>query len=341
MTIKLSIIIPVYNASTTIERCVNSLNFFISHEIILINDGSTDESFAIMEKLKKENKDVKIINQKNMGVSSARNTGLREAKGEFVFFIDSDDYLRKSENIDNLILKNTFDILVFGYIEKNLDEVNINFLKKFEINVSDDYEYFMKKIFLDKKYRGAVWNKIYKRSLIVNGNIKFIGYDRVISEDFLFNLQLVIENKPLILIDNENITVHEWTDDSLSNQKRQINVIERTTESIKKICGLLDKESEKGYWLKNYYIIDYLLKFSILEIVTNDVSYSTFKKDLYKMINQTKSNFDVKKLTSIYQSPNGLLKNSYHFLLLIILKLKLFTILSRVLWYRYSKMYKK
>lgn len=94
---KLSIIVPVYNVEKYLEECVESIfhqdldeNIF---EVILVNDGSTDKSREICKKLVEDNKNVKLVNQENKGLSGARNTGIKKAIGEYLYFIDSDDYL--------------------------------------------------------------------------------------------------------------------------------------------------------------------------------------------------------------------------------------------------------
>ena len=95
---KLSIIVPVYNVEKYIEKCLNSLcNPEIEKEIIIVNDGSTDSSLKIVEEFKKnhDKENIIIISQEKKGLPEARTTGLRKAKGEYVSFIDSDDFVDK------------------------------------------------------------------------------------------------------------------------------------------------------------------------------------------------------------------------------------------------------
>ena len=94
LMVKVSIIIPVYNAEKYLKRCLDSVlsQTLKDIEIICVNDGSTDNSIQI---LKEYGSKIKVINQENQGLSVARNTGLKEAKGEFVAFLDSDDYYNK------------------------------------------------------------------------------------------------------------------------------------------------------------------------------------------------------------------------------------------------------
>lgn len=118
---KFSIIIPIYNTEKYIERCINSVlnQTYDNYEIILINDGSTDNSQEIIKKYK-NNKKIKIINQKNYGLSYSRNMGIKESKGNYILFLDSDDYYE----LDLLkILNETInnqEIIKFGY--KDLKE---------------------------------------------------------------------------------------------------------------------------------------------------------------------------------------------------------------------------
>lgn len=94
---KLSIIVPMYNVEQYIEKCLKSLlNQDLSrddYEILIINDGSKDRSKHIVNEYMKNNKNIRMINQKNGGQSKARNTGIDNAKGEYLFFVDSDDYI--------------------------------------------------------------------------------------------------------------------------------------------------------------------------------------------------------------------------------------------------------
>ena len=91
----ISIIVPIYNVSKYLDKCLNSLinQTYKNIEIILINDGSTDNSISICLKYKKKDKRIRLYNKKNGGLSSARNMGIKYSKGNYLFFVDSDDFL--------------------------------------------------------------------------------------------------------------------------------------------------------------------------------------------------------------------------------------------------------
>lgn len=93
--VKYSFIVPVYNTSNYLKKCIDSLvnQTYKSFEIIIVNDGSTDNSLDIINGYKESNKNIKIINQKNGGLSNARNNGVKKASGEYIIFVDSDDYV--------------------------------------------------------------------------------------------------------------------------------------------------------------------------------------------------------------------------------------------------------
>ena len=106
MSSKVSVVIPVYNTQKYLDQCLGSILFqtYRNLEIICVNDGSTDNSLAILQKYAKFDKRIKIIDQKNMGISPARNEGMKVATGEFIIFFDSDDFF-DSTMIEEMVMK--------------------------------------------------------------------------------------------------------------------------------------------------------------------------------------------------------------------------------------------
>ena len=140
----ISIIIPVYNCEQYIDKCTKSIlsQSYRNFEIILVDDGSTDETGKICERYASGDKRIKVIHKTNSGPAAARNRGIEKAKGEFIFFIDADDYLEE----------NAFGLLIGGYKKYKADIVIGNFkkIKNNEIEKRNDV-YFEDNKLLNKQ----------------------------------------------------------------------------------------------------------------------------------------------------------------------------------------------
>ena len=179
---KISVIIPVYNAQETIEQTIYSIIYqsYQNLEIILVNDGSTDNSYEICKKLQVEDSRIKIFNKENGGVASARNSGICYATGQYIIHADSDDIVLPNAYL-NLIKEAEIsgaDIVVGGYysgFENNFIENSPNLEIK-------DPVVFSKKI-LENKIHAGLWNKMVSNNLYKN--FRFIeGLDY--KEDLIF-----------------------------------------------------------------------------------------------------------------------------------------------------------
>lgn len=183
---KISVIVPVYNVDRYLEICIDSLinQTYDNLEIILINDGSTDDSKLICEKYLNLDKRIKLINQKNKGVSSARNNGIRNSSGEYIVFVDSDDYceLNMFETIVKNINLNKDTFIIYGYNKIFKNKKNSVLLNE---NKNLNKNNIIKNILIKEEIGGYLWNKLFIASIIKNNNIKFnnkISY----CEDLLF-----------------------------------------------------------------------------------------------------------------------------------------------------------
>ena len=160
-----SIIVPVYNSQRTIERCLTSIleQTYRNLEIIVVDDGSTDNSVQIINQYKVDGR-IHLISKKNGGVSSARNTGLSIAQGDFIQFVDSDDYLSSNmtERLVTLITTNNCDLVICGY--KYINGNRELYLPKQLYDGTD----VIKNAFLrlwKTTYINIPWNKLYRRAL--------------------------------------------------------------------------------------------------------------------------------------------------------------------------------
>ena len=190
--LKYSVIIPVYNVENYLPRCIDSLltQNYSDLEILLIDNGSKDQSGQICENYAAQFSNITAYHIPNKGVSSARNFGLAKAKGEFICFVDADDYLVENlfSDVENQ-LDSELDLLVFSYynsIEKNLSEIARS-AKILPIKGKKDKSEFIalfQELFLtDMMY--TVWNKIYRREFLEKHQIVFENYE--LGEDVRFN----------------------------------------------------------------------------------------------------------------------------------------------------------
>lgn len=242
---KVSVIIPVYNSEKYIERCIESVlnQTFQDFELIVINDGSKDDSQEILEGYKEKyaNK-IMLINQENRGVSKTRNKAIQIANGEYIMFIDNDDYI-DNDYIETHIQKieeANADIVMSGYRRVNIDKKVLFKQKLLNTNWS-------KYIVL------APWAKIYKREFLLKNNIEFLDY--AIGEDVYFNLVAFAKEPKIEIIDYIG---YNW----FFNTKSVSNTSQRGLSKDIDIRVLLDKilrEYDKKDELIEYYFVRYFI----------------------------------------------------------------------------------
>ena len=179
---KVSVIVPIYNVEKYLEKCINSLlsQTLEDIQIILVNDGSKDNSGNIAKEYEQNNKDrVIYVEKENGGLSDARNYGLKYATGDFIAFLDSDDYIEK----------NAYEEMYNKAIEENADYVECDFIWEFpnKIRVDKQYPYKNKKEMLSF-VRVVAWNKLIKRQLITDNNLEFPKGLRYEDVEFTYKL---------------------------------------------------------------------------------------------------------------------------------------------------------
>ena len=201
---KLSFIIPIYNSEKYLNSMLNSVKnqTYKNIEIILVNDGSTDNSEKICKEFLKNYNNVKYIYKQNGGVSSARNVGLKHVTGKYVCFLDSDDIIEENyaEILINTMQNNNADFAMAGIYEHYNESINEYGLKDFCCGTTHNAEFFVKTF--NPYWFPVLWNKIYKTSIIKNNNIKFeekISYD----EDTIFNLKYYEHARKICVVPNK------------------------------------------------------------------------------------------------------------------------------------------
>jgi glycosyltransferase involved in cell wall biosynthesis len=200
--VKISIIIPFYNEELLLPRCIKSIlsSDFSDYEIILINDGSTDNSIAVVENFVENHDNIILINKLNSGVSDSRNAGILHSKGDYITFIDADDtinddYLSQlylNSNINGVL----FDIVVCGFTYKysyaNKPKIDVSYKNNFQGEIRD-----LDIIELEKsRVLNTVYNKLIRTTIIKTNNILF-DTNLSAGEDTLFVYRCILMSRSI------------------------------------------------------------------------------------------------------------------------------------------------
>ena len=299
---KVSIIVPIYNVQRYIIECLNNLiNQTLKEiEIILINDGSTDNTFNRLKSYL-EDKKIIFIEQAHQGVANARNTGLEFVMGEYIAFVDSDDYIEENmlEITYNLAKKDNIDIIEFKHtifqrkrrekpIENNQTEIGIIY------NIKNIWQ----------NVRVELWNKLYKSEIIKKNNIKFLP--EIYGEDLCFNLMLF----PRInLVKKLNSTFYHYR-----RRKGQITLKLKNNEKWEKMKNILYIIPE--YWRKNNLMKGnelWLLEIIINIFIRRGKDRYDYAKDFYNIINNQTDFFNdenINKLNEDYKNELNIIKKN-------------------------------
>ncbi|MGL5821893.1 MAG: glycosyltransferase [Sarcina sp.] len=241
----LSVIVPVYNVEGYLDKCIESLIYDSNDiEILLVNDGSTDNSLSICEKYAKEFSNIKVINKKNGGLSSARNAGMKEAVGKYLMFIDSDDYIVQNSmsKILKTIQNKNIDVFMSGYYEvcDGLED----HLVDFKINNSKDIDEIKKDIIHSEECIWTAWKFIVKREYLDENKIIF--KESYLHEDIDYTTRLLLTMKTFEYMD------FFWYSYRVSRAGSIMNVRKiKSTVHIAEIVIDLKEYIEKGNFDKN------------------------------------------------------------------------------------------
>lgn len=282
---KVSVIVPVYNVEEYIGKCLQSLvNQTLDNiEIIVVNDGSPDNSQKIIDKyVKKYPKKVKSFIKENGGQGSARNYGLLKASGEYISYVDGDDYVEKNmlEDMYNLAKKDNNDIVICG---SNVISMDNEIIKSEPAIIYNDKD-------LDILFgKMAVWNKIYKRDLLLENKIEFRS--KVWYEDIDFTIKLLFDNVKVSFINKPlyDYLLRLGSTMNNSNINRNLELIQAFDEMISyfKKKNIYDDVYEKLEFLCIYHM--YIC--GITRIINAKTSFKDKFNIINKFINYINANF--------------------------------------------------
>lgn len=303
---KVSVIIPVYDASKYLNYCIDSLQnqTYTNLELIFVNDGSKDNSLEILKKAQENDKRIKIINQKNLGVASARNNGLQAATGSFVMFMDNDDKIDSDyiELLVNKIENDMMDIVITGYTRESYSGKIL--FKRLYPNDK-----------LAKYFLVAPWGKIYRTKFIK----KYKFMNSKIADEFNFLLLAYDNTDKVEIIQN---TGYHWmyNEKSLSNTaNKKLQLVDDLLHNLSEIKNnITNFNSEVEY----FYIrtIIYYLLFSCKK-VNKKIIYNKYD-EMFSWLKETVPNYNKNKYLCLFSSSSETLS--------IRLLIKVFLLLDRL-----------
>lgn len=285
-----SIIVPMYNVERYISKCLSSLinQTYTNIEILLIDDGSSDNSTQIVENMSYNRPYIKLIKQENSGVSKARNEGLKHANGKYIIFIDADDWIEQNyiELLVNTCEKGNLDFVFcdwFVHENDRLYTASINIDLEKQGNGENLFKHY-----LESRHGGAPWGKVYLKSIIDKYKIRFKD-NLPYGEDYLFNLKYIAHINSYEYIDMPLIHYNCMQIGARAKIRYNYDELQLIIENEKKLIMNNYKNFKKEYeeiYFKNLIGVACL---AIINIKNLDIRL----KDTIKLINKIIKEFNV------------------------------------------------
>lgn len=256
---QISIIVPIYNVEKYLDRCIQSLlnQTLKDIEIILVDDGSPDRCPAMCDEYTQRDNRIKVIHKQNSGLGYARNSGLEIASGEYVAFVDSDDFvdIKMYEILYNTAQSTNSDVVYCGFNRYYSDKkiIHYNNVKSQTIYNGEDVKQLLldfisssPKYKNDWKYEMSVWHSIYKRKIIIDNNIRFLSERDYLSEDIPFQTDFLMASHSATYIPDtlynycmnnaSSLTQTEYSNDKLRRSIALYKLLANKTKEIDKDC---------------------------------------------------------------------------------------------------------
>ncbi|MBQ3584022.1 MAG: glycosyltransferase family 2 protein [Lachnospiraceae bacterium] len=284
---KFSVIVPVYNVEKYVRKCLLSIlnQTCQDFEIIVVNDGATDRSMFVVNEIMEQYTDkIKVINQENKGLGGARNTGVRLAAGQYLVFIDSDDYIKDTmlEILSKCINKKNYDMIVFNAYE-DYDEGS--WIKDYDM-----CEGFSGEMTVEQEHKillipPAAWNKVYRREFFLKTGLCYP--EKTLYEDAAITKNL-LERAESILFCNENLYYYVQRSGSIMHSK-----ISEKMKDIMKVNTLMMTEFKSEDVFEKYYKeIEYIAARPVLLIILKNILTLDYKNEIGReLVDYVKKNF--------------------------------------------------
>ncbi|MBQ8726180.1 MAG: glycosyltransferase family 2 protein [Clostridia bacterium] len=307
---KLSIIIPVYNAEDFLYKSVDAVinQTFQDWELILVNDGSRDESLKKCQEYAEKESRIKIIDKQNEGAGPARNAGISVAQGEYVTFIDADDWMEVDayKTLVDEMEKTDADLLLFGMkthvVDKNDSIVEMKEDDVPIIQIVEQKEFRNKwTSFYEKVNMDSVCNKIFKSSIIKSNGLNFPPLRRM--QDGVFNMYYAEHVHHFITL-NKNFYNRKWNCIDTQRKKIPPHVLDcalayyKTAQSLLEKWGLETAQNKRVFLEK---IVELLHVFEFVFIPKEGLSFSS----VYNHLKSINSNAEVHQILKEYKKAKG------------------------------------
>lgn len=333
MSALVSIVLPVYNVEKYLERCLDSVvnQTYKNLEIIIVDDGSTDSSSEISQKWQKKDNRIKVIRKENAGLGMARNTGIENATGDFIFFLDSDDYV-SGDLVEKCLKKqqeNNADVVLYGFSRVDADNrvyfSRVPYLKSGRLVETDINDEVLPALMasMGKKVSGlwmSAWACMYSKNIIDKHHWTFVSEREIIAEDVYSLLQYYSYVKNVGVVE-ESLYFYCDNGASLTHTYR--------TDRFEKINSFLEKTisrtQEFGYGQKvrvcvyNLYM-SFLIAAMKLVVLDSSRNYRQKRQILSecKIDSRTSELFKIGKMDK---------KRMYYWLIVSLMKMKMFDII--------------
>ena len=306
----ISVIVPIYNVCDTLNRSVMSIinQTYKNLEIILVNDGSTDNSLALIKKLALKDDRIVVINQLNGGVSSARNAGLRKASGDYVGFVDPDDWIELDmfEFLLNNALESNSEISICGYVKEKKNGQEFDKNKEYKKEVFTSREALM--IILDPgSFKGFTCNKLFKLESLLSKSL-FFDEDIFFCEDLLFCCQAFLNTKTVHFGSSHkyHYVMHNTNASSAQYSGKKVSAL----KAIEKIIEIL-KDFDND--ISNQFVTEYV--HVALSLLVNGIDIKTMDEETKEYLLQCLRKYKLNQIRGIrVVVPNLICRINYRLL---------------------------
>lgn len=275
-----SIIIPIYNIERYIDNCIKSAceQFYENIEIILVDDGSTDNSPQICDAWAKKDSRIIVIHKKNGGLSSARNAGLDVAKGKYVYFLDGDDTIQSNLlSVSLSKMSDDTDMVVFGYnlVYKNSENAKVKLIEKtYRLNTDEERVSCVIGPFFRFELTWNAWNRIFLKSVIDEYTLRFEDNRRIMAEDQYFCLVYLAHCKKITVIEDCLYDYYQREDSIMGTiKKNKIRNFGRKNELAVVLLEHYNQFSDCKCFIDVFPIIHYFLVEREIQILEDSKVY--------------------------------------------------------------------